>query len=72
MSKPVKIVDIANRKIAFYGATDIEIKFSSLRDGEKLFEVVLSDMEGTKSIHHHEIMVASVREYDYETGCFYE
>lgn len=68
MGKPVKIVDLAKRMIALSGAKDIEIKFTGLRDGEKLYEEVLNDKEGTKPTIHPKIMVANVREYDYETA----
>lgn len=68
MGKPVKIVDLANRMIQLSGAKDIEIKFTGLRDGEKLFEEVLNDAEGTKPTHHPKIMIAQVRENDYETA----
>lgn len=47
MSKPVMIVDLAKGRISFYGAKDIEIKFTGHRDGEKLFEVVLLNIEST-------------------------
>ena len=69
MGKPVRIVDLAKRMIALSGARNIEIKFTGLRDGEKLYEEVLSDMEKTRTTSHPKIMVASVREYDYETAC---
>lgn len=69
MGKPVKIVSLAKRMIALSGAKNIEIKFTGLRDGEKLYEEVLSDKETTKSTSHPKIMVANVREYDYETAC---
>ena len=69
MGKPVRIVDLAKRMIALSGARNIEIKFTGLRDGEKLYEEVLSDKEKTRSTSHPKIMVASVREYDYETAC---
>ncbi len=69
MGKPVKIVDLAKRMIALSGAKDIEIKFSGLRDGEKLYEEVLNDKEGTIPTVHPKIMVAKVREYDYKTAC---
>lgn len=68
MGKPVKIVDLANRMIQLSGAKDIEIKFTGLRDGEKLFEEVLNNAEGTKPTHHPKIMIAQVRENDYETA----
>ena len=66
MGKPVKIVDLAKRMITLSGAKNIEIKFTGLRDGEKLYEEVLNDKEGTKPTHHSKIMIAQVRSYDYE------
>ena len=69
MGKPVKIVDLAKRMIALSGAKNVEIKFTGLRDGEKLFEEVLNDKEGTVPTTHPKIMVAKVREYDYATAC---
>jgi len=68
MGKPVKIVDLAKRMIALSGAKGIEIKFTGLRSGEKLYEEVLNDKEGTLPTSHPEIMIAKVREYDYETA----
>lgn len=67
MGKPVKIVDLAQRMIQLSGAKDIEIKFTGLRDDEKLYEEVLNDAEGPILTHHPKIMIAKVREYDYET-----
>ncbi len=69
MGKPVKIVDLAKRMIALSGANDIQIKFTGLRDGEKLYEEVLNDKEGTIPTSNPKIMVAKVREYDYTTAC---
>ena len=69
MGKPVKIVDLAKRMIALSGATDVEIKFTGLRDGEKLYEEVLNDKEGTIPTSNPKIMVAKAREYDYATAC---
>ena len=66
MGKPVKIVDLAQRMIRLSGTKNIEIKFTGLRDGEKLYEEVLSDKETTKPTCHPKIMVAAVREYAYE------
>lgn len=66
MGKPVKIVDLAKRMILMSGAKDVRIEFSGLRDGEKLYEEVLSDKENTVPTVHPKIMVASVREYDYD------
>ncbi|MGM9774595.1 MAG: polysaccharide biosynthesis protein [Candidatus Egerieousia sp.] len=69
MGEPVRIVDLAKRMIALSGAKNIEIQFTGLREGEKLYEEVLSDNENTKPSIHPKILVASVREYDYETAC---
>lgn len=66
MGKPVKIVDLAKHMIILSGAKNIEIKFTGLRDGEKLFEEVLNQAEGAKPTHHPKIMIAQVRENDYE------
>ena len=68
MGKPVKIVNLAKRMINLSGAKNIEIKFTGLREGEKLFEEVLNDKEGTKPTFHPKIMIAQVRSYDYETA----
>ena len=69
MGLPVRIVDLAKRMIALSGAKDIEIKFTGLRDGEKLYEEVLNDKESTIQTSNPKIMVAKVREYDYATAC---
>ena len=69
MGKPVRIVDLAKRMIALSGAQNVEIKFTGLRDGEKLYEEVLSDKEATLPTSNPKIMVAKVREYDYATAC---
>ena len=66
MGKPVRIADLAQRMIDLSGANNIEIKYSGLRDGEKLYEEVLNDAEQTKPTSHPKIMVAQVREYPYE------
>ena len=66
MGEPVKIVDLAKRMIKLSGAKDIEIKFSGLREGEKLYEEVLNNAEQTKPTVHPKIKVAAVREYPYE------
>ena len=68
MGAPVRIVDLAKRMIKLSGAQNIEIKFTGLREGEKLYEEVLNDQEHTKPTHHPKIMIASVREYDYEVA----
>ena len=66
MGEPVKIVDLAKRMIWLSGAKDIEIKFSGLREGEKLYEEVLNNAEQTKPTVHPKIKVAAVREYPYK------
>ncbi|MBP5764001.1 MAG: polysaccharide biosynthesis protein, partial [Bacteroidales bacterium] len=66
MGDPVKIADLAKRMIALSGAKNVEIKFTGLREGEKLYEEVLNELEGTKPSFHEKIRIASVREYDYE------
>ena len=66
MGKPVRIADLANRMIKLSGAKGIEVKFTGLRDGEKLYEEVLNDAETTKPTIHKKIMIASVREYEYD------
>ena len=66
MGKPVRIVDLAKRMISLSGAKNIKIEFTGLREGEKLYEEVLNEMEGTKPTYHDKIRIASVREYDYE------
>lgn len=69
MGKPVKIVDLAKRMIKLSKAENIKIEYTGLRDGEKLYEEVLSDKENTKPTIHPKIMIASVRDYDYDTAC---
>ena len=66
MGQPVKIVDLAKRMIRLSGAKNVEIKFTGLRPGEKLYEEVLSDLEGTKPTFHEKIRVAEVRAADFE------
>ena len=68
MGKPVRILDLAKRMINLSGAQNIEIVFTGLRDGEKLYEEVLTDTETTIPTVHPKIMTAKVREYDYETA----
>ncbi len=63
MGKPVRIADLAQRMIDLSGAKGVEIKYTGLRDGEKLYEEVLNDEEQTKPTHHPKIMVSAVREY---------
>lgn len=67
MGDPVKIDDMARRMIQLAGFTpnvDIEIVYSGLRPGEKLYEELLNDSEKTKPTRHEKIMVADVREYN--------
>jgi len=66
MGKPVKIADLAQRMINLSGAKNVEIKFTGLRPGEKLYEEVLNELEGTKPTFHEKIRIATVREYDYD------
>lgn len=66
MGAPVRIADLAKRMIALSGAVGVEIKYTGLREGEKLYEEVLNELEGTKPTFHEKIRIAQVREYDYE------
>ena len=66
MGAPVKIADLAKRMIKLSGAKNIEIKYTGLRDGEKLYEEVLNDQEITIPTHHEKIKVAKVREYNFD------
>ena len=66
MGQPVKIADLAKRMIALSGAKNIKIEFTGLRAGEKLYEEVLNELEGTKPSFHEKIRIAEVREYDYQ------
>lgn len=65
MGKPVKIADLAQRMINLSGAKNIEIKFTGLRAGEKLYEEVLNDKESSMPSFNDKIRIAKVREYDY-------
>lgn len=65
MGQPVRIADLARRMIKMSGAQDIEIQYSGLRDGEKLYEEVLNDKEVTMPTFNEKIKIAKVREYDY-------
>ena len=68
MGKPVKILDMAKNLIKLSGLepdVDIEIKFIGLRPGEKLYEELLNVKEATKPTYHEKIMIAQVREYDF-------
>ena len=68
MGKPVKIVNLAKRMIQLSGVKNIDIVFTGLRDGEKLYEEVLASSENTLPTDHPKIMIAKVREYDYDTA----
>jgi FlaA1/EpsC-like NDP-sugar epimerase len=69
MGNPVRIADLAKRMIQLSGAKNVEIKYTGLRPGEKLYEEVLNELEGTKPTFHEKIRIAEVREYDYEEVC---
>ncbi len=66
MGKPVRIADLAARMIKLSGAKNVEIKYTGLRPGEKLYEEVLNEEENTKPSFHEKIRIADVREYDFE------
>jgi len=65
MGKPVRIADLAKRMIRLSGAHGVKVEFTGLREGEKLYEEVLSDGENTMSSFHEKIRIAQVREYDF-------
>lgn len=65
MGEPVKIADLAKRMITLSGVSGIKIQYTGLRDGEKLYEEVLSKKEITLPTFHSKIKIAKVREYDY-------
>ncbi|WP_231427776.1 nucleoside-diphosphate sugar epimerase/dehydratase [Pedobacter sp. Leaf250] len=70
MGKSVKIVELAKKMIRLAGLVpneDIEIQYSGLRPGEKLFEELLNDNENTMPTHHEKIMIGKVREYEFST-----
>ena len=72
MGKPVKIFDLAKKTIRLSGkelGKDIEIIFTGLRDGEKLYEELLNDKENTVPTHHEKILKAHVSEYIYNDVC---
>ena len=69
MGEPVKILDLAKKMISLAGYkpdVDIPIEFTGLRPGEKLYEELLNNKEITQKTHHPKIMIATVREYDYQ------
>ncbi len=70
MGKSVKIIELAKKMIRLSGLVpnqDIAIEFSGLRPGEKLYEELLNDLENTMPTHHEKIMVAQVREYNFQS-----
>lgn len=72
MGQPVKIADLARRMIELSGmevGKDIEIEYTGLRPGEKLYEELLSNNENTKETPHNKIRVATIEEYDYSYAC---
>ncbi len=66
MGKPVKILDLAKKMIRLSGREDVKIEFTGLRHGEKLYEELLATKENTKPTSHDKIMIANVREYDFD------
>jgi FlaA1/EpsC-like NDP-sugar epimerase len=69
MGQSVKIVDLARKMIQLSGlelGKDIRIEFTGLRPGEKLYEELLNNEENTLPTHHDKIMIAKVKEYDWE------
>ena len=66
MGKPVRIADLAKKMIQLSGRTDVKIEFTGLRNGEKLYEELLATRENTKPTSHDKIMIANVREYDFD------
>jgi FlaA1/EpsC-like NDP-sugar epimerase len=69
MGKSVKIIDLAKKMIKLSGlelGKDIQIEFSGLRPGEKLYEELLADKENTLPTHHNQIMIAKVRGYEFD------
>lgn len=69
MGKPVKIADLAKRMIFLSGARNVQIEYTGLREGEKLYEELLSVEENTKPSFHEKIRIANTREYDYSAVC---
>ena len=66
MGKPVKIADLAKRMIKMSGVKNVDIVYTGLRAGEKLYEEVLNEEETTKPSFHEKIRIANVREYDFD------
>ena len=66
MGSPVKISELAKRMIILSGARHVKIEYTGLRQGEKLYEELLNDMEHVQPTSHDKIMIANVREYDFD------
>ena len=69
MGQSIRIIDLARKMVKLSGLTlgkDIQVVFTGLRPGEKIFEELLADKETTLPTHHEKIMIARVREYDFE------
>lgn len=66
MGEPVRIDDLAKRMIQLSGAKNVEIKYTGLREGEKLYEEVLNENENTLPSFHKKIRIAMIRNYEYE------
>lgn len=66
MGKPVKIADLAKKMIRLSGKSGIKIEYTGLRQGEKLYEELLNVKELTMPTSHEKVMIAKVREYDYD------
>ena len=66
MGEPVRIADLARRMILLSGAKNVEIKYTGLREGEKLYEEVLNENENTLPSFHKKIRIAMVRSYEYD------
>jgi FlaA1/EpsC-like NDP-sugar epimerase len=70
MGKSVKIVDLAKKMVQLSGlelGKDIQLMFTGLRPGEKLYEELLTNEENTVPTHHSKIMIAKVKEYEFES-----
>ncbi len=72
MGEPVKIIDLAKKMIQLSGLQldkDIKIEITGLRPGEKLYEELLANTENTIPTHHPKILIAKVREYEFDEAC---
>jgi FlaA1/EpsC-like NDP-sugar epimerase len=70
MGRSIKIADLAKKMVKLSGLAlgkDIQIVFTGLRPGEKIYEELLNDKEKTSPTHHSKIMIAKVQEYDFDT-----